>query len=617
MAPAKPKPVHVGADDEVGGRVGAWITKLNGHNVWELGAQMRTQWEKLATGIKQLLCEQSEPVARSVMWSPFMIGKTMEAARPTVMFCSRDGPSRKTVRDIVRQSRILEQSHPRFVTAERSHPPGLDNLALLQADEDGTGSMRLVSAASQDATIYAKTPSGECRQAVVGGIVCIHGVRHYLTVAHIFTQQSDFRDWDGTNDGGESEWDASFEVDSEDEEESGNQPQQAVRDSDSPTGATSSTAENYSLPVPSGLVSTPSATTPTVKPVVPRKILISTSEAARSLDYALVEMTEPDFHSADEYVLVKMPSAYHGPPGQQRAIDVVAVTAKNGIGVPGRLLPTSSFITTGSVSHAVQEIWTVRLDTSLVAGVCGTWVLDLHTRELYGHIVAGGIGTGVAYIVPAYQVFEDVSRHVGPIAMPPPPAGVMYTFAQHAVHQLRESDRSLRITLVGLPAAGKTTLVKVLSDGATIPKGQLPRTMTTSGLDIRTVKSRGVSLDIWDLGGLPHDRWLWRQSLRGGSAIVFMVDSGSRGCEVSEARDALHRLLADSPGAAAGAPLLVLNSKCDIPGGFTAEELSTFLELDTIRDRDVACFPISSRERTNLDLLLGWLVALLRHRVAR
>jgi NACHT domain len=40
-------------------------------------------------------------------------------------------------------------------------------------------------------------------------------------------------------------------------------------------------------------------------------------------------------------------------------------------------------------------------------------VIDAYSRELYGHIVAGSTDTGVAYIIPAYQVFEDINQRLG------------------------------------------------------------------------------------------------------------------------------------------------------------------------------------------------------------
>jgi hypothetical protein len=51
--------------------------------------------------------------------------------------------------------------------------------------------------------------------------------------------------------------------------------------------------------------------------------------------------------------------------------------------------------------------------TILVNGDCGSWVFDLMTGDIYGHIVSGFPGTGTAYIVPASQIFQDIRRRLG------------------------------------------------------------------------------------------------------------------------------------------------------------------------------------------------------------
>jgi hypothetical protein len=51
--------------------------------------------------------------------------------------------------------------------------------------------------------------------------------------------------------------------------------------------------------------------------------------------------------------------------------------------------------------------------TILVDGDCGSWVFDLKTGDIYGHIVSGFPGTGTAYIVPASQIFQNIQRSLG------------------------------------------------------------------------------------------------------------------------------------------------------------------------------------------------------------
>jgi hypothetical protein len=46
-------------------------------------------------------------------------------------------------------------------------------------------------------------------------------------------------------------------------------------------------------------------------------------------------------------------------------------------------------------------------------GDCGAWVLDSASGDWVGHVVAGKIGTGVAYIILARDIVQDVSDQLG------------------------------------------------------------------------------------------------------------------------------------------------------------------------------------------------------------
>lgn len=46
-------------------------------------------------------------------------------------------------------------------------------------------------------------------------------------------------------------------------------------------------------------------------------------------------------------------------------------------------------------------------------GDCGSWVVNARNGEIYGHVVAGDISSGLAYIIPAYKVFDDIDLRFG------------------------------------------------------------------------------------------------------------------------------------------------------------------------------------------------------------
>ena len=67
------------------------------------------------------------------------------------------------------------------------------------------------------------------------------------------------------------------------------------------------------------------------------------------------------------------------------------------------------------------------------------------------------------------------------------------------------------------------------------------------------------------------------------------------------AKEELHALL-DKP-VLDGIPLLVLGNKSDLPGKLSVDELIEALNLKAVSHREV-----SSKEETNLDAVLQWLI---------
>ena len=81
-------------------------------------------------------------------------------------------------------------------------------------------------------------------------------------------------------------------------------------------------------------------------------------------------------------------------------------------------------------------------------------------------------------------------------------------------------SRELEISIIGLQAAGKTTLTNTLMtnefDEDTIP---------TIGFNYRRVRKGKVSFNVWDLGGQERFRESWEKYCRHADVIVFVVDS--------------------------------------------------------------------------------------------
>jgi ADP-ribosylation factor-like protein 8 len=98
--------------------------------------------------------------------------------------------------------------------------------------------------------------------------------------------------------------------------------------------------------------------------------------------------------------------------------------------------------------------------------------------------------------------------------------------------------QEMELTLVGLQASGKTTLVQLISEGA-FQEDMIP----TVGFNMKKVQRGGVTIKLWDIGGQPRFRSMWERYCRGVSAIVFVVDAADEP-QFEVARQELHDLVA-------------------------------------------------------------------------
>jgi ADP-ribosylation factor protein 1 len=128
-----------------------------------------------------------------------------------------------------------------------------------------------------------------------------------------------------------------------------------------------------------------------------------------------------------------------------------------------------------------------------------------------------------------------------------------------------------RILMVGLDAAGKTTILYKLK------LGEVVTTIPTIGFNVETVEYKKISFTVWDVGGQDKIRPLWRHYYQNTDALVFVVDSNDRdriddsqGYERS-ARDELQRMLAEDE--LRDAVVLVFANKQDLPNAMKVPTL--------------------------------------------
>lgn len=81
----------------------------------------------------------------------------------------------------------------------------------------------------------------------------------------------------------------------------------------------------------------------------------------------------------------------------------------------------------------------------------------------------------------------------------------------------------MELSLIGLNAAGKTSLVNVIATGQ-FSEDMIP----TVGFNMRKMTKGNVSIKLWDLGGQTRFRSMWERYCRGVNAIVYVPDLPGR-----------------------------------------------------------------------------------------
>lgn len=177
------------------------------------------------------------------------------------------------------------------------------------------------------------------------------------------------------------------------------------------------------------------------------------------------------------------------------------------------------------------------------------------------------------------------------------------------LRKVKRKEREVRILVLGLDNAGKTTIIKRL-------KGEDVNTVSpTLGFDISTLQFGQYRLNFWDVGGQQTIRTYWRNYFEQTDGIIWAVDSADTS-RLDDCRRELENLLAEER--LAGASILVLANKQDLPGALSAEDIARRLGLDKGAgvNRHYQVAPCSAVQETTKDVgatpiavSMRWLVA--------
>merc|ERR1719473_114938 len=99
-----------------------------------------------------------------------------------------------------------------------------------------------------------------------------------------------------------------------------------------------------------------------------------------------------------------------------------------------------------------------------------------------------------------------------------------------------QTNKEMRILMVGLDAAGKTTILYKLK------LGEVVTTIPTIGFNVETVEYKNIAFNVWDVGGQDKIRPLGRHYYEDSNGIIFVVDSNDQ-ARIEEAKKELDMML--------------------------------------------------------------------------
>ncbi|XP_065909351.1 ADP-ribosylation factor 4-like [Dysidea avara] len=136
--------------------------------------------------------------------------------------------------------------------------------------------------------------------------------------------------------------------------------------------------------------------------------------------------------------------------------------------------------------------------------------------------------------------------------------------------------KNMRILMVGLDAAGKTTILYKLK------LGEIVTTIPTIGFNVETVEYKNICFTVWDVGGQDKIRPLWRHYFQNTQGLIFVVDSNDRE-RINEAKDELSKMLGEDE--LKDSIILVFANKQDLPNAMSVSQVQEALGLQEYRNR--------------------------------
>jgi len=168
------------------------------------------------------------------------------------------------------------------------------------------------------------------------------------------------------------------------------------------------------------------------------------------------------------------------------------------------------------------------------------------------------------------------------------------------IKKMKRDEKEARVLMLGLDNAGKTTILKKMSEE------DISHIMPTQGFNIKSLMHEGVKLNVWDIGGQKTIRPYWSNYYESSDALVYVIDSSDRR-RLQESGNELKELLQEEKLSAV--PLLVFANKQDLMTAVPADEIASELKLEEVNDREWNIQSCSAKDGTGLQEGMEWMVS--------
>ncbi|CAM8959216.1 unnamed protein product [Rhodiola kirilowii] len=137
-------------------------------------------------------------------------------------------------------------------------------------------------------------------------------------------------------------------------------------------------------------------------------------------------------------------------------------------------------------------------------------------------------------------------------------------------------NAEMRVVMLGLDAAGKTTILYKLQIGEVLS------TVPTIGFNVEKVQYKNVMFTVWDVGGQEKLRPLWRHYFSNTDGLIYVVDSLDRE-RIGKAKAEFQTIISDP--FMVNSVILVFANKQDMKGAMTPREVCEGLGLLELKNR--------------------------------